>query len=137
MIWLDDFLEKGFFMQIFEINKKTKMFWFFLALPLFPREKVLRETKAAKETTIFINNGNAETNMPLKKISLSPWAKREDCYFEKTKTLSNKTHYSESCMIKGRSMTSQFFAVPPDITNTGLEPLPVASSVIALVNPAL
>jgi len=39
-----------------------------------------------KETTIFINNGNAETNMPLKKISLSLWAERKDGYFEKTKT---------------------------------------------------
>jgi len=55
----------------------------------------------------------------------------------KNKDLSNNTHYSESCMINGRSTTFQFFAVPPDITNTGLDPLPVAPSVIALVNPAL
>jgi len=40
-------------MQIFEINKKTKMFWYFLALPSFPSEKALKETKAVKETTIF------------------------------------------------------------------------------------
>ena len=55
----------------------------------------------------------------------------------KNKDLSNKTHYSESCMINGRSTTFQFFAVPPDITNTGLKPLLVAPSVIALANPAL
>jgi hypothetical protein len=29
-------------MQIFEINKKIQMFWFFLALPLFPRKKALK-----------------------------------------------------------------------------------------------
>ena len=54
-------------MQIFEINKKIQMFWFFLALPSFPREKALRKTIVVKETTIFINNGNAETNMRLQK----------------------------------------------------------------------
>jgi len=41
-------------MQIFEINKKTKMFWFFLALPSFPSEKALKETKVVKETTILL-----------------------------------------------------------------------------------
>jgi len=40
---------------------------FFLALPSFPREKAIRKTTVVKETTIFINNGNAETNMPLQK----------------------------------------------------------------------
>ena len=124
-------------MQIFEINKKIQMFWFFLALPSFPREKALRKTTVAKETTNFINNGNAETNMPLQKTSFSLWAERKDGYFEKNQDLSNKTHYSESCMINGRSTTFQFLAVPPGTTNTGLEPLPVAPSVIALVNPAL
>jgi len=46
------FLEK-IFMQIFEINKKIHMFWFFLALPSFPREKALRKSTVVKETTIF------------------------------------------------------------------------------------
>ena len=55
----------------------------------------------------------------------------------KNKDLNNKTHYSESCMINGRSTTFQFFALPSGTTNTGLEPLPIAPSVIALVNPAL
>jgi len=36
-----------------KFNKKTKTFWFFLALPSFPSEKALRETKVVKETTIF------------------------------------------------------------------------------------
>jgi len=70
-------------MQIFEINKKIQMFWFFLALPSIPREKALKKTIVVKETTIFINNGNAETNMPLHKISFSLWAERKDGYFEK------------------------------------------------------
>jgi hypothetical protein len=54
-------------MQIFEINKKIKMFWFFLALPFFPRKKALKSKKqrVVEKTTTFIDNGNAEANMPL------------------------------------------------------------------------
>jgi len=123
-------------MQIFEINKKIQMFWFFLALPSFPREKALRKTTVVKETTTFINNGNAETNMPLQKNHFR-FGRSEKMVILKNKDLSNKTHYSESRMINGMSTTFQFFAVPPGTTNTGLEPLPVAPSVIALVNPTL
>ena len=72
-------------MQIFEINKKIQMFWFFFWHYHYFQEKALK-IKVVKETTIFINNGDAETNMPLQKISLSLRAEREDCYFEKQST---------------------------------------------------
>ena len=78
-------------MQIFEINKKIQTFWFFLALPSFPREKALRKATVVKETTIFINNGNAKTNMPLQKTSLSLWAERKDGYFEKQRPMKQDT----------------------------------------------
>jgi len=59
---------KDFSMQIFEINKKIQMFWFFLALPSFPREKAFKKNKSrGRNDDLFINNGNAETNMPLQK----------------------------------------------------------------------
>jgi len=108
----------------------------FSGITIISKGKALRETKAAKETTIFINNGNAETNTPFQKYHFC-LGQSERIVILKNNDLSNTTHYSEPCMIKGRSTTSQFFAMPPDITNTGLEPLPVAPSVIALVNPAL
>jgi len=41
-------------MQIFEINKKTKMFWFFLALPLFPREKAFKRNKKPRKKRRFL-----------------------------------------------------------------------------------
>ncbi|RHN79693.1 hypothetical protein MtrunA17_Chr1g0180101 [Medicago truncatula] len=40
-------------------------------------------------------------------------------------------------MIEGMSMASQSLAMPPGVTNAGLRPDPVASSEIALTNPAL
>jgi len=40
-------------MQIFEINKKIQMFWFFLALPSFPREKALRKTISRERNDNF------------------------------------------------------------------------------------
>jgi len=62
----------GFFlMQIFEINKKAKMFWFFLALPLFPRERAFKRNKSRERNDNFINNGNAETDMPLQKKNIT------------------------------------------------------------------
>jgi len=33
-------------MQIFEINKKTKMFWFFPGITIISKEKALKETKS-------------------------------------------------------------------------------------------
>jgi len=108
----------------------------FSGITIISKGKALRETKAVKEATIFINNGNAETNMPLQKYHFR-LGQSERIVILKNKDLSNKTHYSKPCMIKGRLSTSQFFAMPSDITNTGLEPLPVAPSVIALVNPTL
>jgi len=41
-------------MQIFEINKKIQMFWFFLALPSFPREKALRKNKSRERNDSFL-----------------------------------------------------------------------------------
>jgi len=123
-------------MQIFEINKKIQMFWFFSGITIISKGKSIKKATVVKETTIFINNGNAETNMPVQKHHFR-FGRSEKMVILKNKDLSNKTHYSESCMINGRSMTFQFFAVPPGTTNTGLEPLPVAPSVIALVKPAL
>ena len=59
------------------------MFWFFLALPLFPRGSIKERKRVVKETTFFIDNGDVGTNMPFTKTSLSPWAERRDGYFEK------------------------------------------------------
>jgi len=124
-------------MQIFEINKKIKMFWFFFGITIISKGKSIKRNKSRERNDDFINNGNAETNMSLQKYHFRLGQSERIVILKKNKDLSNKTHYSKSCMIKGRSMTSQFFGVPPDITNTGLDPLPVVSSVIALVNPAL
>ena len=113
------------------------MFWFFLALPLFPREKALKkEKRVVKETTFFIDNGDVETNMPFTKMSVPSRAERKDCYFENN-SLSSKTYYLESCTNTGRLITFQFFAMPPGITNVGLASLSAAPSRIALANPAL
>jgi len=40
-------------MQIFEINKKTKMFWFFWHYHYFQGKSIKRD-KNVKETTIFL-----------------------------------------------------------------------------------
>jgi len=48
-------------------------------------KKTLRKTKVVKETTIFINNGNAERNMPLQKDHF----RLEQC--ERIVNLKNKT----------------------------------------------
>ena len=69
-------------MQIFKINKKIQMFWFFLALPLFPRESIKERKRVVKETTFFIDNGDVGTNMPFTKESLPPRASRKESYFE-------------------------------------------------------
>jgi len=53
-----------------------------------------------EETTIFINNGNAETNMPLQKYHFRLGQSERIVILKKNKDLSNKTHYSEPCMSK-------------------------------------
>jgi hypothetical protein len=108
-------------MQIFEINKKIKMFWFILALPLFPRKRVLKSKKqrVAKKTTTFINNGNPETNMPLQRHHFRLRQSERIVILKTKKSMSNKTHYMEVCMTKGTSMASQFLTVPPGTTNIG------------------
>jgi len=86
--------------------------------------------------TFFIDNGDVGTNMPFTKASLPPRAGRKDCYFE-NKSLDSETHYLESCTNTERLITFQFFAMPPGITNVGLDPFSTAPSRIALANPAL
>ena len=72
-------------MHIFEFNKKTKMFWFFLALPTFPREKALRKNKSRERNDSFLLTMEMPKQTRPYKILLSPRAGREDFYFEKTK----------------------------------------------------
>jgi len=43
------------------------MFWFFFGITIISKGKSIKNTKVVKETKFFINNGNAETNMPLQK----------------------------------------------------------------------
>jgi len=55
-------------MQIFEINKKIQMFWFFLALPLFPREKALKKEKESwKKRRFLLIMVMSEQTCPLQK----------------------------------------------------------------------
>jgi hypothetical protein len=98
------------------------MFWFFLALPLFPRKKALKKkvkTKSREKNDNFLLiNGNAETNTPLQRYHFR-LGQSERIVILKTENMSNKTHYMEACMTKGTSMASQFLTVPPGITNAG------------------
>ena len=72
--------------------------------------------------TFFIDNGDVGTNMPFTKESLPPRARRKGLLFWK-QSLNSKTYYLESCTNTGRLITFQFFAMPPGITTTGLDPL--------------
>ena len=64
----------------------------------------------------------SEQTCPLQKMSLPPRAGRKDCYFE-NKSLDSETHYLESCTNTGRSITFQFFAMPPGTKKHGLRPI--------------
>jgi len=102
----------------------------FSGITIISKGKALKkEKRVVKETTFFIDNGDVGTNMPFTKVSLPPRAGRKDCYFE-NESLDSKTHYLESSTNTGRLITFQFFAMPPGITNVGLDPLSVLSSLM-------
>jgi len=73
-------------MQIFEINKKIQMFWFFVALPSFPRKKHIKKNKSRERNDNFLLTMAMPKQTCPYTISLLPRAEREDRYFEKTKT---------------------------------------------------
>jgi len=124
-------------MQIFEINKKNTDVLVFSGITIISKEKALR-SRVVKETTFFfINNGDVGTNTPLQKHHFRLGQSGRIVILKKNKSLNSRTHYLESFITKGRLITFQFFAMPPDITNAGLDPLSAAPSRIALVNPAL
>jgi hypothetical protein len=61
-------------MQIFEINKKIQMFWFFLALPLFPRKKALESKKTksrGKDDNFLLITAMPKQTRPYKDITFA------------------------------------------------------------------
>ena len=54
----------------------------FSGITIVSKGNSTKKSSRGRNDKILLINGNAETNMPLQKISLSLWAEREDCYFE-------------------------------------------------------
>jgi hypothetical protein len=111
----------------------------FSGITIISKKKALKsiKTKVVEKTTIFIDNGNAETNMPLQRYHFRLGQSEKIVILKTKKNMSNKTHYMEACMTKGISTASQFLMVPLGTTNAGTYPSSAASSTIALINPAL
>jgi hypothetical protein len=93
----------------------------FSGITIISKKKALKSKnqRAAEKTTTFIDNGNAETNMPLQRHHFHLGQSERIVILKTKKSMSNKTYYMEVCMTKGISTASQFLTVPPGITNTG------------------